>query len=171
MIHNRQKMLIHIYKEAAELTEAYYRELLVRHAGYRSAAAKSFPQHGFDLVMAALETVLFDRVDQGIVPDPIGSNRHIRSRDYWRGRLVQTGMINTRQLHQITALWNQLAPMIGFADPNAPNAMHYIMRIVCRSIGREIVGLESLSLSEASNLIDALKDRLSYAYLQESAIA
>lgn len=168
MIHNRQKMLLHIYKDAARLTDPYYRELLLRHAGCRSAAARSFPQRGFDLAMAALETVLFDRVEQGLVQDPVGRSRYVSATHYWRNRLNESGLINTRQIHHIKALWNQLAPVLGFPDPESPDALAYVLRIIRKSTGRTTIGFEALSLEEASYLIDALKDRLAYSPRRET---
>jgi hypothetical protein len=167
MLHAEQKALIHIYKAAAGLNDPAYRDLLRRHSGCVSAADRVFSQAAFDQVMAALETVLFDRVRRGEIENPIGGSRWIYQELYWRKRLATgRGRINTRQFHVIRDLWYELAPRIGFPEPDGDPALTYLVGIVRKGSGRSRAGLESLSSNEASRLIDALKDRLAYAVRQ-----
>lgn len=165
MIARQQKMYVHIYADAAMLSNAEYRALLVRHSGCSTAADPDFGQRGFDQVMAALETILFQRVDSGLVRNPIGRSRWIRSRDYWRRRTLaaRNGLINSRQLHKIQALWRMLAPAAGFPEPESHDAIRYLGGLIARATGRSAVGDTALTAGEAACVLDALQDRLSHA--------
>ena len=159
MLNNKQKMFLHIYADAASLSDPAYRDILKTHAGVCSSADRMFSQAGFDGAMSALETVLFDRVHAGVVPDPRGQVRYISSEFYWRTRNPGVGRINSRQAHKINQLWNQLCEWI----PADQHAVVYFAGIVHRATGKQDIGLSALSSSEADSVINALKDRLSYA--------
>ena len=160
MIDNRQKALLHIYKDAADLRDHTYRDLLQRHSGCRSAADKMFSQAGFEEAMAALETILFDRVARGIVPDPIANgHRHIRKATHWRDRLPARGYINSRQVHRITDLWQTL---LSYLPPDKQTDA-YFGRIITRATGKSDLGVGALTSHQAGMVINALKDRLTYA--------
>ena len=163
MIHNSQKALIHIYKNAAQLPEQTYRDLLLRIAGVPSAADRRFSQGAFDHVMAALETVLFQRVHARQVPDPRRSVRRIGKEYYWRERCPATGYANSRQVNRIMQLWTQLTEFL----PDGQCAPDYLARVVHKATGRHVPGLQHLKSNEAGHIIDALKDRLSYAIKQQ----
>ena len=169
MINNEQKALIHMYRRAAALDELTYRDLLRTNAGCVSAADRNFPQHGFDQVMAALEHLLFVRVDRGEVRNPIGHSRRIKSRTYWRDRLPKTGHINNRQYHLIRELWIKTAPLLNFVDPKSAEAEDYLLRMINKATGRG-VGFDDLTHAEAGLVINALKDRLSYALRQPTGV-
>jgi len=162
MIQNTQKHLIHEYKRAARLSDPTYRDILHARAGVGSAADQEFSQSGFDQAMAALETVLFERVDRGQVPNPIGNNRYIRSRDYWRGRLGKHGKINSRQYQRIMQLWNQLGEWM----PDDQRRPEYLAGIVCHATGKPDIGVTALNSGQAWCVIEALKDRLAHALKQ-----
>jgi len=164
MLKSRQVMLLHIYSKAAALADPEYRALLRTSTGYDSSTDPHFDQSAFERIMAAVEELLDDLVDSGLVPDPIPASRHIIQRRYWRGRsrLARSGRITPRQRHLVLDLWTQLAPEIGFADPGAPAAVQYLCGIVRQGSGAHRLGAISLSESEAAVLIDALRDRLSH---------
>jgi len=156
-------MFIHIYKNAAALDDPSYRLLLQEHASCSSAAAKSFTQAGFERVMAALETVLFTRVDTGRVGDPVGRSKYIKARSHWRDRLPEDGFINSRQVRKIEDLWSALCATL----PKSKRNLDYLARIVAKSTGKEHVGAGALTTNEAAHLIDALQDRTNYATVSE----
>lgn len=158
MLNNKQKFLLHHYARAAGINQPTYRQILRSRAGCASAADRQFSQSGFDRAMASLETILFQRVDEGHVPDPIGADRYIRSRAYWRNKSGHGNLINSRQLHQIEQRFNQLREWL----PRTKSDRDYLLRIVARSIGRH-KQLHQLTQPEAGFVLDALSDRLSYA--------
>jgi hypothetical protein len=158
MISNREKGLLHIYRQAAGLSEATYRNVLRQAAGVSSAADRRMNQAGFEAAMAELETMLFSRVDAGAVEDPIGRSKHIFRRDYWRGRLPRRGHITSRQAMMIRTTWARLCEFL----PQGECTEAYLHGILGKSVGRE-VAIEALTAREAACLIDALRDRLAYA--------
>jgi len=162
MLNRTQKIIIHEYARAARLADPIYRDLLHHHAGMASAADKDFSQPGFDQVMAALETVLFERVNRGEVPDPIGHSRYIRDETHWRERLTPAGRINSRQYHRIQQLWSQLQEWI----PDGECTTAYLAGIVCHATRKPDIGVTALSSSQAWCVIEALKDRLAHALKQ-----
>lgn len=159
MIAHSQKMLLHIYAQAADLSDPTYRNYLAQAAGVASAADPAFTQDGFDVAMAALETVLFQRVDAGEVEDPRGRNRYIRDEFYWRNKLPRSGLINSRQAHRIKELWGRLCEWL----PPEQRNLDYLGAIVRKSTGKRDPGWSALTSYQASHLIDALQDRLAHA--------
>ena len=161
MINPRQKMLLHIYKDAADLSDPTYRNILREAAGVSSAAEPAFNQAGFERAMSLLETSLFIAVHAGRVPNPIGLSRHIRREFYWRKRLPGAGMITTRQAHAIRQKWNRLCEFL----PDEKCTPQYFHGIVEKAIDRVEINLSGLTGKEAGFIIDALDDRLSYAVM------
>ena len=163
MIKNRQKFLLHEYKRAAHLSDPDYRDILKRYASVTSAADKRMKQSGFEAAMAALETRLFLRVASGEIPNPIRHSKYIKSESFWRDKLPDKNVINSRQARKITDLWERLQEYI---PPECRN-MKYLGGILYHATGRRDVGYYALSHHEASHLIDALKDRLAHALKQQ----
>lgn len=166
MMSKGNKMLIAIYRRAAGLVEAEYRQILAVHAGVASTTDPGMTQAAFDRVMAALERTLFLRVERGDVPDPIGHSEHIRRRDYWQAKLAatQAGRLSSRQQYKILELWRLLAPQIGFAEAEKDErAIAYFSGIVRNATGRIEVGRSPLTTAQAAAVIDALQDRLLHA--------
>jgi hypothetical protein len=152
---NKEKGLIHRYKRAAGIPDAEYRSLLRRHSGAASAADAELHQAQYESIMAALETVYWERLDTGHArPDP-----RIRARRYWRDKIVPAGRINSRQYRTICNLWQLLSDYL----PEADRCTQYFSGIVRRSTGRADLGASALTSHQAGCVIDALKDRLSYA--------
>lgn len=159
MINRQQKAIIHEYSRAARLGDATYRRILRSSSGCASCADRSFTQAGFDAVMAALETVLFQRVEAGEVPDPVGLSRYVHEEFYWRRKLPRAGFITSRQAHRLRSLWSQLQEHLHPSQRSA----EYLAGIIAKATGLRDVGFMSLSSRDAACLIDALEDRLSYA--------
>lgn len=159
MIHKRQKMLAHVYADAAELDQMDYRTLLRTATGLASCADPEMTQSGYENFMAMLEARLFDRVDRGLVEDPRGRNRYIKDAHYWRGRLPRAGRINSRQVKLIRDIWAQLQRYL----PSDKAGTDYFAGIVRKATGLRSLGLEALTREQAALVIDALKDRLRYA--------
>ena len=157
MISRTQKMLIHVYKDAAGLSDPAYRDILKCAAGVPSCADRHFHQRDFEKVMAALETLLWQRVDLGEVRHP--RSRYIRDEYHWRGKVTRPGLVNSRQLHKIDQLWNQLREWL----PTDQLTTDYLLRIIHKATGRAVVGTGHLTAREAGHLIDALQDRLAHA--------
>lgn len=164
MIKKNQKFIIHEYARAARLSEPAYRDILHRQAGVGSAADPEMSQSGFETVMAALETVLFERVNAGEIPSPINRSKYIHARTYWRNKAAQQsrGRVNSRQYHLIMQLWAQLGEWM----PDDQRTPEYFAGIVCHATGKQDIGVSALTSSQAWCVIEALKDRLSHAIKQ-----
>jgi hypothetical protein len=159
MIQNKQKMLLHIYADAAGLSDPAYRDHLRHAAGVSSASDRALTQSGYERAMAALETVLFMRVHAGEVANPIGHSRYITSEFYWRTKLPRVGFINSRQAYRIQELWNRLQEYL----PPEHRTLIYLGGIIRKATGKPDPGYTCLTAAEADSLIDALKDRLAHA--------
>ena len=125
----KEKALLHIYPQLARISEADRRNMLQRSAGVVSAGDPALTQTGFERAMALYETVLWDRVDRGLAPDPracpvcsrvmkpgragmgecpegCGARKvYAWSRDYWRKKLPSSGQANSRCIHKLRQLW------------------------------------------------------------------
>lgn len=159
MISKSQKMLLHIYADAAGLSDPAYRDHLRHAAGVSSASDRTLSQQGFEAAMAALETVLFMRVHAGEVSSPIGRSRYITSEFHWRTRLPRVGYINSRQAYKIQELWTRLQQ---FLAPDQ-RTLVYLAGIIRKATGKPDPGYTCLTAAEADSLINALKDRLAHA--------
>jgi len=161
MINNRQKSLLHIYAHAAGISKPTYRNILRESAGVPSAADPGMSNSGFDRAMAALEATLFARVARGEVPDPRGRSRWIHDEFHWRHRLPSRNGINTRRRYQIEQLWTQLCKFL----PDSKCTASYLLGIVHKATGRDVL-IHQLTNHESGFVLDALRDRLSYAIKQ-----
>lgn len=152
-------MLLHVYADAAGLSDPTYRDHLRHAAGVSSASDRTLSQQGFEAAMAALETVLFMRVHAGEVSSPIGRSRYITSEFHWRTRLPRVGYINSRQAYRIQELWTRLQEYLPAEQRN----LVYLAGIIRKATGKPDPGYTCLSSGEADALINALKDRLSHS--------
>lgn len=152
---NRQKALLHIYKAAAQLSEAEYRHILLTKAHINSAADPNFTQPGFDRVMCSLETELATRIDTGRVAAP--PTGKIKSLTYWRSKYTGPGRINARQKQALQKAWQRLAENLGEAATQS-----YLLGIIAKACGRRALP-HQLSAAEAGMVIDAIKSRLQTA--------
>ena len=160
-LRQEQKVLIHEYQRAGQIPDLEYRAILVSSTGgrCRSAADKDFPQDGFEIAMARLEALVFNRVAEGVVRSPIGRSRYIRSERYWRNRLPGDARINTRQRYAIDELWRNLQAHL----PESARTEAYIVGIVEKATGKPFAGWSTVSKHDAGLVIDALRDRLAWA--------
>ena len=165
-LERKQRILIQVYRRAAELSDPDYRAILTEASGCRSSMDHDWTQPAFDRTMALLETRLFARVHIFEVDNPIGKNRYIKQEFYWRRRIPRAGEINSRQLHKINELWQLLVPRL---PPRERNPV-YFAGLVAKATGRTDVGISRLSSSDAWHVIEALKDRLGYAIREKNEV-
>jgi hypothetical protein len=163
MLSKQQKMLLHIYKDAAGISDPVYRDILRASSGCASAADRNFPQGGFEHAMARLETILFSRVSGGEIANPLGRNRYILAEHHWRGRIPRRNFINSRQARLIEQLWFMLQDHLPVEQRHLP----YLGGIIHQATGKRDIGYTALTSQEAGFVIDALKDRLSHALAQK----
>jgi hypothetical protein len=154
---NKQKYLVHLYHEAAGLSDQDYRDLLYHATGCRSAAHPTLTQHHFDVAMARLEGVLWQRIEEGLVERP--ESRRISSLSYWRHRLPGRGEANSRQVHEVYDWWYKLQPYLA-TDKRTPD---YLRAIAAKATGRAVRSIPQLMAWQAGVVIEALKDRLRWA--------
>ena len=155
MLRNRQKLLLHIYARAARLDDPSYRNVLREFAGVSSARDPNFSQSAFERCMASLERTLFDRVADGMVPDPRPCPLTF-SDGYWASKIPDQGKITTRQAFRISQLWAALASRL----PPEKREPSYLLGIAAHAVRGSVPSLDSLSSWAADRLIDALKDRI-----------
>lgn len=153
MIAARQKFLLHHYARVAGLSDEEYRVILSETVGVRSSTAPAFGQAGFDRVMARLEEALCERVAAGVITDPIGRDRWITTRDYWRRRCPSATRLSTRQAARIRELWGAAQESL----PPAARTLGYLRGVMERATGRQDIGTRGLSPREAAQVIDALQ--------------
>ena len=153
----QQKALVHIYADAAKMPDQAYRAILHDVADAGSAAAPWLTQYHFDQVMARVEARLEYAIAEAFVPRPAAGR--IRDLGYWRRRLPGPADTNSRQIHVIDVLWHQLRQRL----PEPDRTDDYLCRIASRACGVRISSRHGLRAWQAGLLIDALKDRLSYA--------
>jgi hypothetical protein len=157
-----QKMLLHIYADAAALTDLEYRRILRERAHVASAADPRFSQVSFERVMASLETELAGRVSSGRVMPP--RSRYIRSLDYWRRKCPRQGLISIRQRYAIESAWGMLVDRL----PAGAGTNDYLLGMIVQACGRRAAPGQ-LDAKEAERVIDALKSRLAQAVRKEVA--
>lgn len=159
-IHRSQVINVQKYKRWARLDDATYRDILQRAASCNSS--KFLTQRQFETVMGWLETLLWDRADAGMVPTPAGVQRY-----YWRHKVPEEGMLNSRMRWKLNNLWQLLSDYL----PQEERTETYLAGICVRAAGRDIADLlhggciqwEKLPQSAALLVMEALKDRLKYA--------
>lgn len=152
-IGKREKMFLHIYKQAAGLADPEYRRVLRECSGCSSSADRRFAAHHFRAAMSRLEALLWVRVDEGLAPPPDAAD-HIRRRDYWReqvGLAAPPARITTGQVARIENIWRQLRAPLGERW-----TVPYFAGVVQRATGRANVGTTALTTLEARTVIDAL---------------
>ena len=157
----KEKALLNIYREAAKMKELEYRQLLLSCSGCESLRDDAFDPVHFRAAMARLETLLFARVAEGLIPNPRGRNQYIRSETYWREQARKVdlpGFMTSAQKARIDELLACLQKPLG-AQYNA----NYIGGIVARATRRRPGDGRPLTNAEARNVIDALQDKLKHA--------
>ena len=147
--------LIHIYKNAAHLSQGEYRSLLKTHTvcGAFSSTDSRLTQHDFDTVMPILEQKV-EAYHRAHPDAPLP--RKIDKLTYWRQRQPKNGAMNSRQRHKIFALWDQLKPHLSDDQRNIP----YLTSIAAKSSAHWVSSIWDCTAWQANLLIEALKDRL-----------
>lgn len=158
-ITNKQKGMIHIYLQAAQIEDKIYRGLLKQIANVKSCADKKFNNTHFDELMRCLESRLAIRVVNGIVPNPVTTTKKISSMMYWRNKCKDRLSINTRQKKKISDLWKELKAYL----PVEKRTKKYLRSIASQAAGEFIEKADDMKQYQANLLIEALKDRLYYA--------
>lgn len=163
---NRQKAILHIYLGAAAIPHAEYVEILGRATGKRSS--RDLDQGGFDSAMAAIEAVLWQRVELGRIPDPRDNpGWKYTNPVYWRNKVPLAGNANSRTVYKVKELWKLLRDYLpdGCRDP------YYLASIIHKAAGRKIAGLvadgrihwDRLTADAGRLAVEALKDRLAHS--------
>jgi len=150
----RQIITVQTYRRMAKLPDCEYRAILAEIAGCRSSKDAGLTNFHFDRVMASIEAKLAWRVEEGFVPAPAGVKLH-----YWRTRLPTDGAANSRQMHKVWELWDELKPHL----PEADRTDKYLAAIAGKACGYHVRDIWNLKAWQAHNLTEALKDRLHYA--------
>ena len=160
IINRKQIVTIQKYKRWAQLDDPTYRDLLDRAAGVRSS--KLLDQVSFERTMGWLETLLFDRVDAGIVAAPAGVIR-----TYWRDKLPTEGMINSRLRYTMERWWTLLVDYLPEDERNET----YLAGIIRKAAGKALAGIlhegclqwEQVPKYAGLLCLEAIKDRLRHA--------
>jgi len=155
---------VQIYRRAAQLADAEYRDLLSQVCGATSSTDRGLTNRDFDACMAHLEAKLEYRVREGFVPEP--DSRKIRSLTYWRRRYarIAAGGMNSRQRHRLTERWDALRPYL----PEPDRTIAYLAGIAERAGGVRVRSIWEAPTWVAALTIEALKDRLKYALREAS---
>lgn len=159
---NKQKFMVHLYHKEAGLADQDYRGILYDATGCTSAAHLGLTQHDFDVTMARLEGVLWQRVEEGIVDRP--DTRRISNLSYWRNRLPRHGEANSRQIHEVYDWWYKLQPYL----PPEKRTKEYLRSIAAKATGRKVESIPQLMAWQAGVVIEAVKDRLRWAIKDRS---
>lgn len=152
----KQKYLVHLYARAAALPDADYRALLRDVTGSSSSAERRLDQRAFDQAMARFEGVLEYRIAEGLASQPATTS--IPDLRHWRDRL-STSDATTRKSWEVRVLWERLLPFLH----DSQRSDSYLLAIASKACGMQLSSPWSLADWQASRLIDALRDRLSYA--------
>ena len=158
LIDNRQKALIKRYQRMAGLCDHDYRDLLARTTGARSCTR--IGQDQFDRAMAALESILWLRVDASLAPRPTLDI----ARWYWRQRCPADGMINSRLKWKLERWWGLLSDYLT-EEERTPA---YLAGIIHQASGVPMDIMlgggrllwERIPAEAARLTLEALKDRL-----------
>jgi len=154
-----QIIKLQIYRRAAGLADAEYREILHHVTGATSSTAPGLTNYHYDQTMARVETVLAYRVAEGFVPAPDPGKTGIRKMDHWRKRLPEAGEMSVRQRWMVFNLWKQLSPEL----PAEHRSVDYLKSVAAKACCRQVTDILELTTGQAWLLIEALKDRLHYA--------
>lgn len=157
MIRNGEKAVIHKYARYAGLTRLEYVDLVRSATGKTSSADPRFSHADVDRVMAAIEAVLWQRIDEGLVRDPGGIERY-----HWRSRLPRQGMTNTRLRYKLERYWGMLRDYL----PQDDRTDDYLARLIRKASGADVrldaggIAWQSVPGEAVRLAIEAVKDRL-----------
>lgn len=199
-LNNKQFALLHIYPTLAGLTDLARRQILETHTGCTSSKDEYMDHHLFELAMAAYETLLWDRVQRQLCPDPRvcrTCGRRMRQLDdgrgqcpegcetrkvyawtqyHWRNKVVKPGQADSRQIFKLREAWNLLR---DYLPAGHSRSEVYLAGIIQHAIGRDLPDLvadeqiqwDRLTPQAAIFGIEAVKDRLRSAVAQKERAA
>lgn len=182
---------LHAYPKLAKMSEMDRRDVLRRKTGCASAGDDGFFKHTFEAAMAAYETILWQRVEAGDVPDPRACSkcgrRMVRRQGgygecpegcekrkvmaweqrYWRRNITGPGMASSSQVNKIRELWAMLGDYLP-ADQRTDAYLHGIFEQAGGALADGLlrdgeIQWERLPATGAGMVIEALKDRLGRA--------
>lgn len=190
MISRKHKAMLHVYPALAGLSDSERRRIMLDHTGHYSAREHAFSNQEYESVMAAFETVLWERVAVGRVADPrlcrvcgrplkvlkqgYGAcpegceRRKVYAWDphYWRNRVIKPGCANSRLLHKLDQVWGLL---LEYLHEDQRDDI-YLAGIIAHAGGidkRDILrdgrlDRPRLKSHHVTAAIEAIKDRLNY---------
>ncbi len=142
------------YQELAGLDGQELRVMLREVSGQMHEGSPKLDQHHFERLMVRLEMRVADRVAQGDASWPAGYQPC-----YWRRRCGDRSAMSSRQRHEIAARWDALRDLL----PPEDRSEQYLLAVVRHATGARAESIWQLAAWQASNLIDALGDRIHYA--------
>lgn len=157
---------VHTYARLAGLNRIEYEDLVQRATGKRTTT--EITHAGCDRVLAALEAVLFQRYDEGLLQPSSALKVQALDRYHYRKKLPRLGMANSRLRHKVEQLWNVLLDYLPEPDRNDVY-LAAVMHVASGCDMRQIVGPDrklvwsAIPAETARLTIEALKDRLSHA--------
>jgi|GEM_PF-2558098 len=188
MITKRELALTHIYPALARLSEKERRCTMLDSVGAYSS--KELNQGTFEILMAELETILWQRVDAKQAPDPRACTvcgRYLKPgpnglgqcpegcelrkvyawrKRYWRERLPRRNQAHSRLRWKILQIWELLVDYL----PKDQRNERYLAGIIHKAAELPLSDLLSdsqinwhrITPKAAHFVIEALKDRLNY---------
>jgi hypothetical protein len=154
---NKTKGIAQLYRRYSGMADPAYRDLLHRITGARSSTAAHLCGAHFEALMPALEAAAHLAEVNGMA---VGKRpKKILDWYYWRKRYRAPGMATYAQLHLIAEQWALLRAYL----PESERCDQYLFGIAKHATGTPFEAIHQLHSSDASLLIDALKDRLRYA--------
>jgi hypothetical protein len=148
------------YQILAGMDDQDLRIIIREVSGQLNEQSPKLTQHHFDRLMVRLEMRVAEAVEAGTAAWPPGFKPC-----YWRLR-NQAGHINHRQSREIRELWENLVTYL----PETDRTEAYLLAIAKHGCGRKVESIHRLTGWQASNVIDALKDRLRHAMAKDCPI-
>lgn len=166
---DKVKGIIAKYRRAAGLSDYEYRTSLKTLVGVTTTTDPYLTPRHADIILAWIERVLADRIEDGRVwPPPWPYNPH-----YWRNRIAGPGKINSRHRALINELYTKLVALTGPARVGActRNDLEYVKSIAAKACGKPVANLADLTADQAGLLIQALRDRLTWAARESGSVS
>lgn len=165
----RQKAAIHHYATAAGLIvgrgsdqdKTAYRQFLQQWTflgrfpqGAITAADRRLTQDDFDTVMPRLETLVWQRVDAGLIAPPATGRGKPYTRTYWRDRCLQP----SRQRHAVQTRFRALLDLRPDLGP------HYLDGIAAKATHGQLASWQDADRGQLAMIVNALDDHLLHAH-------
>lgn len=153
------------------MPDQVYRQRLRDYTGATSSTAEHLTGRAFEVFMPVLESAAHLAHINGTAHGQ--KPRKIQDWYYWRNRYRDAGMATHAQLYRIEKLYDQLCTILwpDQGDTATDSTPPYLLEIAGQAAGRFVEKLSDLTKSEGRWLIEALKDRIRYAIIEEPATA